>query len=294
MTEPIFTIFDGPNKGKSLTLGDKSLWFGRDSACDVVLSDDRTSRVHARLVRDGEDVMIVDENSSNGTFVNGKLVDQCRLNPGDIIAIGENKMIYGREAPSAERLQALGIAGPRRAALQPAADVPTKVLHQTAAASAPPDSQAHPTHVMEAVAEAARPIAAPRGIHVAVEAEIAGIPTHVVNMDQQKLYSVLATLLSSFLNILQSGRGTVAMRLGPDPAQRGARIEIICAGLPIPRPQVTALVTEGVFADIQRTVQENGGVLEILPADAHDTLARLCLPRNPPEDMRPTIIEQSR
>ena len=43
----------------------------RDSA-QIVLDDDGLSRVNTTIFRDGEKVLVVDENSINGTFLTAK------------------------------------------------------------------------------------------------------------------------------------------------------------------------------------------------------------------------------
>jgi hypothetical protein len=64
--------------------------FGRGSEADHRLADDGLSRLHATIYRDGDRVWIVDENSTNGTFVNGERVKPVGtpLKDGDIIRIG--------------------------------------------------------------------------------------------------------------------------------------------------------------------------------------------------------------
>jgi hypothetical protein len=67
---------------------DDELVIGRDSDCDVALSDDSVSRRHARLVsRDGAWI-IQDLGSTNGTLLNGEPVGRCELRPGDRLQLG--------------------------------------------------------------------------------------------------------------------------------------------------------------------------------------------------------------
>jgi hypothetical protein len=65
---------------------------GRNEQSDIVLMDPSVSRIHALLdVREGE-LTIRDEGSSNGTFVNGRRIQNSALQPGDIIAFGKTEM----------------------------------------------------------------------------------------------------------------------------------------------------------------------------------------------------------
>ena len=64
--------------------------FGRGSEAEFRFEDDGLSRLHATVYRDGNHVWIVDENSSNGTFVNGEKVSSggTPLKNGDSVKIG--------------------------------------------------------------------------------------------------------------------------------------------------------------------------------------------------------------
>jgi hypothetical protein len=64
---------------------------GRDPACEIALNDERASRVHALLWRDGDALCLRDEGSSNGTFINELALPPgqvYRLKPGDQLRIG--------------------------------------------------------------------------------------------------------------------------------------------------------------------------------------------------------------
>jgi hypothetical protein len=74
--------------GKSFPITDRPLTLGRGHTNDVVLADPAASRLHVELRRDGDDVVLKDLGSGNGTFVNGKRVTVHRLRPGDEIRVG--------------------------------------------------------------------------------------------------------------------------------------------------------------------------------------------------------------
>jgi hypothetical protein len=68
------------------------LLLGRHPACEIVLSDLRVSRRHARLrFRDGSWVL-QDLESTNGTTVNGVRVGRCELRPGDVVTLGSERL----------------------------------------------------------------------------------------------------------------------------------------------------------------------------------------------------------
>lgn len=66
------------------------LLIGRSSHNDVSLDSNFVSRHHALLIRDGGSTILVDLNSTNGTFVNSKRVSNHVLAHDDVIAIGDH------------------------------------------------------------------------------------------------------------------------------------------------------------------------------------------------------------
>ncbi len=72
-----------------------SLTIGRDDSAELVINDSGLSRLHASIHREAEAVWIVDENSTNGTHVNGRSVplDGMMLGDGDEISLGDETTI---------------------------------------------------------------------------------------------------------------------------------------------------------------------------------------------------------
>ena len=65
---------------------------GRDDDCELKLIDKRISRRHFEIRRGGDLIWIRDLDSTNGTFVNNKKIEQAELlEPGDTISIGKFK-----------------------------------------------------------------------------------------------------------------------------------------------------------------------------------------------------------
>ncbi len=72
---------------------EEQLLIGREQDCDVVLTHATVSRRHARLrFRDGGWVL-QDLSSTNGTVVNGVSVVRCRLVVGDVLEVGEERLV---------------------------------------------------------------------------------------------------------------------------------------------------------------------------------------------------------
>lgn len=73
--------------------GHEELVIGRNPSCDIVLPGPAVSRIHARLsFRDGSWIL-QDLGSTNGTIVNGDSVGRCKLQPGDRVVIGDERLL---------------------------------------------------------------------------------------------------------------------------------------------------------------------------------------------------------
>lgn len=100
---------EGPLRGKSFEVTELAS-IGRSDACAVRLEGRHVSRIHARLERRGEAVVIRDNGSRNGTYVNGLPVQEATLAPGDEVEIGEHVLVFDpRGEPPAEPRKAARI-----------------------------------------------------------------------------------------------------------------------------------------------------------------------------------------
>jgi hypothetical protein len=85
---PLLIAEEGPLKGQRWQLSE-TIVLGRESTCDVVVSDRQISRFHARLTPTPEGIMLEDLGSKNGTYHNGvMLTTPVVLQDGDHIAVG--------------------------------------------------------------------------------------------------------------------------------------------------------------------------------------------------------------
>ena len=95
------TIRSGRDAGKKLALGAEGLTIGREGGdCDLVLADNRVSRRHASLEprADGR-VALLDLDSGNGTFVDGRRAPSAALEGGEQIQIGDTVLTYTLDEP---------------------------------------------------------------------------------------------------------------------------------------------------------------------------------------------------
>src|ERR687894_3069915 len=74
---------------------------GRGLSADVRIDDATVSRKHAVVVRRGDDVVILDDRSMNGVWVNGERVTEATLSDGDEILLGRVPLRFLAAAPQA-------------------------------------------------------------------------------------------------------------------------------------------------------------------------------------------------
>jgi general secretion pathway protein A len=93
------------NAGESLaeiSLNRPRMVLGRDHSCDINLNSSFVSRYQNLFMETEEGWMLIDLNSTNGCFVNGRRVNECRLRDGDLISIGHHQLKFAGSA-GAER-----------------------------------------------------------------------------------------------------------------------------------------------------------------------------------------------
>lgn len=94
---PRLRISDSGGAERELAIGGEVLVIGRASDADVRLSDTGVSRRHAELRREGDDHVLVDLGSTNGTLVNGRPIERVRLASGDRIELGATVLMFERD-----------------------------------------------------------------------------------------------------------------------------------------------------------------------------------------------------
>ena len=111
---------------RTISLTEAPMLIGRDIADGICVEDTGMSRLHSRIVWDaqGKCHRVGDANSTNGTFLNGKRVQEAALVPGDVIRSGDTLLVYAlsdamalvatkakRAAPSSLTMLLLGETG---------------------------------------------------------------------------------------------------------------------------------------------------------------------------------------
>lgn len=84
-------LFKKSGESKNFPLPSTVTVVGRRQDCDLCVPLMVISRRHCELNQDQDQLKLRDLGSRNGTFVNGRRVEETQLNPGDEIQIGPVK-----------------------------------------------------------------------------------------------------------------------------------------------------------------------------------------------------------
>ncbi len=79
-------------EGDIVPIGNK-LTIGRNRQNQMVLPSPSVSNFHAKIYFEDGRYMLEDLNSTNGTFINGVMVDKKSLQPGDEISISQTVLV---------------------------------------------------------------------------------------------------------------------------------------------------------------------------------------------------------
>ena len=85
-------VLVGPNTGEMYSV-EATTVLGRGEKCDVRLFGDAISRQHARIEVTGDQIIVEDLGSRNGTFINGRRITREALVDGDKLQIGARTVL---------------------------------------------------------------------------------------------------------------------------------------------------------------------------------------------------------
>src|SRR5687767_11621984 len=85
----IFLVIKGPDRGESVRLEEgHPVAFGSAPTCEMVLTDKTVSRKHLTAELVGEEVIMVDQGSTNGTFIQGSRFEKIAIEFGAEVKLG--------------------------------------------------------------------------------------------------------------------------------------------------------------------------------------------------------------
>src|SRR5579871_380643 len=127
-----FQVLEGIDKGRMFRDLSTPVTIGREEGNLMRLNDERVSRFHAKVQTDNDDFIITDLESTNGTRVNGTVVQIRRLRFGDRVCVGRSLLLFGSNEEIATRMASLegggmppGLSGDLSKAMQ--ADGPATI-----------------------------------------------------------------------------------------------------------------------------------------------------------------------
>jgi signal transduction histidine kinase len=142
VSQATLLIIQGVDQGTRFEIDADEVGLGRGVQNAVRIHDTEVSRAHAKLVRTNGKYQLHDLHSSNGTFINGSLVNTRDLAPGDEIQIGRTVLLFTVAAARNER----GSVAEQVALLaEPGSDSSANIVGQ----ASPHDSQTLATFASE-------------------------------------------------------------------------------------------------------------------------------------------------
>ena len=91
-------VIEGPFKGKTFDLDGETVFIGRSSRNDIQIKDATISRKQIKIFRIGKKFLVEDLKSTNGTMINGELIEPgegFEVDEGDTISIGNTVLRLG-------------------------------------------------------------------------------------------------------------------------------------------------------------------------------------------------------
>lgn len=125
------TVVAGPNRGTQYPVQQGETAIGRQNGNAIVLPSSKVSKRHCVLVASDGELIVQDQGSSNGTFVNGILTKSKRVKAGDKISVGEYVLEISSAVQRANRpAPAAGLQGMGQLIPFPGNAMPTPMQQQ--------------------------------------------------------------------------------------------------------------------------------------------------------------------
>jgi len=88
----------GSLAGTRFLLDRSLIAIGRSENNDIILEDEMVSKSHCRIITQGDNYLVEDLGSSNGTIINGQQVNSHMLSDGDKLYIGQTTLTFKKSA----------------------------------------------------------------------------------------------------------------------------------------------------------------------------------------------------
>jgi pSer/pThr/pTyr-binding forkhead associated (FHA) protein len=94
----------GDNVVQKCVFDKEILSIGRARDNDIVIENLSVSRNHARIRKEGNQFILTDLNSANGSFVNGVRITRVEVVDEDVVTIGKHKLLFLDKKPTDEEI----------------------------------------------------------------------------------------------------------------------------------------------------------------------------------------------
>src|SRR5215813_11645622 len=88
--------------GQDWTFDKEEIRIGSMEDNDVVLGDDTVSRYHCRITQEDNGYVLLDQRSTNGTFINKVRIREAFLKPGSIVSVGQSQLRFNAREEEVE------------------------------------------------------------------------------------------------------------------------------------------------------------------------------------------------
>jgi DNA-binding NtrC family response regulator len=90
------------NPGQEWSFDKEEIRIGSMEDNDVVLGDDTVSRYHCRITQEDNGYVLLDQRSTNGTFINKVRIREAFLKPGSIVSVGQSQLRFNAREEEVE------------------------------------------------------------------------------------------------------------------------------------------------------------------------------------------------
>lgn len=90
----VLIVRSGPDAGLQVVLTDAVTHLGRHPRSEIFLDDITVSRRHAEIERKGDQFVVRDVGSLNGTYLNRSRIENATLTEGDEVQVGKFKLLF--------------------------------------------------------------------------------------------------------------------------------------------------------------------------------------------------------
>ncbi len=91
---PRLVAISGRLTGATFSLVEEEIVIGRETTATICIADGSVSRRHSRIQKQGDEFVLTDLDSLNGTFINGVPVKSRTLKHGDRVRVGDSQFLF--------------------------------------------------------------------------------------------------------------------------------------------------------------------------------------------------------